>query len=145
MAVQEVSVVRGENVRTEVDVPSAEVAQGTDALVDYEVLARCRVCTGRGWVGPEGPECDACEGTGTVIATRRLRLLIPPGVEDGTELRVRAEGDDAGTGSLPGDLLVRVSVVKAEDTRVVRYAALVLLLLAVATLVLYLVARMGTA
>ena len=43
-------------------------------------------------------------------------------------------------GSIPGDLLVRVNVLPPpRDPRVVRYAAFVLLLVAVATLVLYVV------
>jgi molecular chaperone DnaJ len=83
--------------------------------------------------------CSHCDGTGTVIAERRLRLLIPPGVEEGTQLRVSGDGNDAGAGSIPGDLLVRVHVLPPpKDPRVVRYAAFVLLLVAIATLVLYL-------
>jgi molecular chaperone DnaJ len=83
--------------------------------------------------------CSRCFGTGTVLAERRLRLLIPAGVEDGTQLRVSGDGDDAGAGSIPGDLLVRVHVLPPpKDPRVVRYAAFVLLIVAIATLVLYL-------
>jgi DnaJ-class molecular chaperone len=61
-------------------------------------------------------------------------------VEEGTQLRVSGDGHDAGAGSIPGDLLVRVHVLPPpHDPRFVRYAAFVLLLVAVATLVLYLV------
>jgi hypothetical protein len=84
--------------------------------------------------------CSRCYGTGTVLAERRIRLLIPPGVEEGTQLRVSGDGNDAGAGSIPGDLLVRVHVLPAPaDPRIVRYAAFVLLTAAIATLVLYLV------
>jgi molecular chaperone DnaJ len=83
--------------------------------------------------------CGHCDGTGTVMAERRLRLLIPPGVEEGMQLRVSGDGNDAGAGSIPGDLLVHVHVLPApRDPRVVRYAAFVLLLIAIATLALYL-------
>jgi molecular chaperone DnaJ len=87
-----------------------------------------------------GEACSQCDGDGTVTAERRIRLLVPPGVEDGAQLRVGGDGNDAGAGSVPGDLLVRVRVLPApRDPRIVRYAAFLLLLVAVATLVLYVV------
>jgi molecular chaperone DnaJ len=83
--------------------------------------------------------CARCGGSGTVPAVRRIRLRIPPGVEDGTLLRVSGDGNDAGAGSVPGDLLVRVHVLPApSDPRAVRYIAFALLLIAIATLALYL-------
>ena len=63
---------------------------------------------------------------------------MPPGVQDGAQLRVGGDGHDAGAGSIPGDLFVSVKVLPPpRDPRFVRYAALVLLIAAVATLVLY--------
>jgi molecular chaperone DnaJ len=91
----------------------------------------------------ECPECVArpcagCGGRGTVLGERRIRLRVPPGVEDGAQLKVGGEGNDAGAGSIPGDLFVDVRVLEPpRDPRHVRYAALVLLLVAAATLVLY--------
>jgi molecular chaperone DnaJ len=87
-----------------------------------------------------GEPCARCGGGGTVRAVRRARLRIPPGVEDGTQLRVSGDGNDAGTGSVPGDLLVLLRVVPGpKDPRAVRYLAFALLLVALALLVLYLV------
>jgi molecular chaperone DnaJ len=84
--------------------------------------------------------CSQCDGKGTVSAERRIRLLVPAGVQDGTQLRVGGDGHDAGAGSIPGDLLVRVKVLPPpRDPKAVRFAALLLLLVAIATLVLYLV------
>jgi molecular chaperone DnaJ len=82
--------------------------------------------------------CSQCGGEGTVAAERRIRLLVPPGVQDGSQLRVGGDGNDAGAGSIPGDLFVRVKVLPPpRDSRFVRYTALVLLIVAIATLVLY--------
>ena len=82
--------------------------------------------------------CSRCGGEGTVSAERRIRLLVPPGIQDGTQLRVGGDGNDAGAGSIPGDLLVRVKVLgPPRDSPFVRYAALVLLFVAIATLGLY--------
>jgi len=85
-----------------------------------------------------GEPCPRCEGQGTVETDRKIRLRIPPGVDDGTQLRVSGDGNDAGAGSVPGDLLVRVHVLPPpKDPRAVRYIAFALLLIAVAALALY--------
>jgi molecular chaperone DnaJ len=165
-------VVRGENIRTEVEVRSFEAEEGTRRLLSFDAVARCTACMGRGTVGLPDPECEYCHGTGkkasplhayfadfrefgpcpvcvgepctrcggagTVPAVRRIRLRIPPGVEDEAQLRVSGEGDDAGAGSVPGDLLVRVRVLPApSDPRAVRYVAFVLLVVAITMLLIY--------
>jgi len=85
-----------------------------------------------------GEPCSQCDGEGTVMAERRIRLVVPPGVENGAQLRVGGDGHDAGAGSIPGDLLVDVKVLPPpRDPRIVRYAAFALLIVAVATLVFY--------
>jgi molecular chaperone DnaJ len=84
--------------------------------------------------------CPRCHGDGTVETERRIRLRIPPGVDDGALLRVSGDGNDAGAGSVPGDLLVRVHVLPPpKDPRAVRYVAFVLLLVALAALAFYVV------
>jgi molecular chaperone DnaJ len=97
-------------------------------------IAPCPACV--------GVTCPLCEGTGTTSAERRIRLVIPPGVDDGAQLRVSGDGHYAGLGSIPGDLLVDVRVLpEPRDPRVVRYLAFVLLVVAVATLVAYVVSH----
>lgn len=97
---------------------------------DLRELESCSECMGE--------PCARCGGTGTVPAVRRMRLRIPPGVEDGTLLRLSGDGNDAGAGSVPGDLLVHVHVLPApKDPRVMRQLAFALLLVAIATLLLY--------
>lgn len=83
--------------------------------------------------------CDECEGTGLVEDERRVRVRIPPGVEDGSQLRVSGEGGDGGPDGVPGDLLIDIAVQPAPpDTDFVRYLALAGMLAAVALLVAYL-------
>jgi molecular chaperone DnaJ len=97
---------------------------------DLLQIQECPECVAR--------PCASCGGSGTVVGERRIRLRVPPGVQDCAQLRVGGEGNDAGAGSIPGDLLVHVRVLEPpRDPRIVRYAALVLLLIAAATLVLY--------
>ena len=105
----------------------------------------CPVCLGK--------PCPRCGGTGRIEREHRIRLLVPPGVEDGTELRVTTDSDGAGTGAGAGDLLVRVRVLAPpddpwlvrvrvlappDDPWLVRFVAFVLLIVAVVTLLVYL-------
>jgi len=72
-------------------------------------IAACSRCGGRGYT-IDSP-CKECKGKGTRTKTRRIRVAIPPGVEDGQTLRLRGEGNAGENGVLPGDLYVMVNVV----------------------------------
>jgi molecular chaperone DnaJ len=117
--------------------PDCEVCGGTGRqqdVADLDVasllqVAPCPVC---------GSACKHCGRSGMVSSERRLRLAIPPGIEDCAQLRVSGEGHYGGWGSVPGDLLVHVSVLPGpRDPRLVRYTAFILLIAALATLVVY--------
>ena len=47
---------------------------------------------------------------GHVRRTRKLQIKIPPGVDTGSKLRLRAEGEEGERGGLPGDLFVFIYV-----------------------------------
>jgi curved DNA-binding protein CbpA len=83
--------------------------------------------------------CEHCGGSGRVDVLRRLRVRVPPGIETGEQLRVAGEGNAAPRGGTPGNLLLDVTVVpEPRESRVVRYVALLLFLIAVAVLYVYL-------
>jgi molecular chaperone DnaJ len=72
-------------------------------------ITACGRCNGRGYIIDE--PCRECRGQGTVEKTRKIRIMIPAGVEDGHTLRLRGEGNVGETGVPPGDLYVVVNVV----------------------------------
>jgi len=85
-----------------------------------------------------GGPCSRCGEKGTVSIGRRLCLLVPEGLDDGAQLRVRGAGNYGGIGLLSSDLLVDVQVLPApKDPTFIRYTALTLALVSIATLVLY--------
>lgn len=45
--------------------------------------------------------CPKCKGEGIVAETRELIVRVPAGVDTGTRLRVRGEGEPARTAALP--------------------------------------------
>lgn len=72
----------------------------------FSFAQACPRCKGSGQV-IETP-CPRCRGDGAVRGVHKLTVRIPPGVDEGTSLRVAGAGDMAGRGSVPGDLYVVV-------------------------------------
>jgi molecular chaperone DnaJ len=68
----------------------------------------CPTCGGRGQV-IEDP-CANCSGAGRVTRERTLSVNIPPGVEDGTRIRLAGEGEAGVRGGPPGDLYIFLSL-----------------------------------
>ncbi|MGF1461827.1 MAG: molecular chaperone DnaJ [Maricaulaceae bacterium] len=72
----------------------------------------CPTCGGQGRY--VRTPCTKCDGAGRVRTTRTLQVKIPPGVEDGTRIRLGGEGEAGGRGGPRGDLYIFVSV-RAHD------------------------------
>ena len=74
----------------------------------FRIVRTCTTCGGRGAVVRH--PCKACGGRGRVKRDRTLSVKIPPGVEDGTRIRLSGEGDLGARGGPPGDLYIFLSV-----------------------------------
>ena len=68
----------------------------------------CPNCQGRGQ-SIDNP-CGSCAGSGRVTRERTLAVNIPPGVEDGTRIRLASEGEAGVRGGPPGDLYIFLSI-----------------------------------
>ena len=68
----------------------------------------CVACQGRGQV-IEQP-CPTCSGSCRVTRSRTLAVNIPPGVEDGTRIRLAGEGEAGVRGGPSGDLYIFLSL-----------------------------------
>src|SRR5271169_1660498 len=68
----------------------------------------CPNCHGRGQA-IDSP-CATCAGSGRVTRERTLSVNIPPGVEDGTRIRLASEGEAGVRGGPPGDLYIFLSM-----------------------------------
>jgi molecular chaperone DnaJ len=68
----------------------------------------CMTCGGRGEV--IDTPCPVCNGQGRVTREKALSVNIPPGVEDGTRIRLTGEGEAGGRGGPSGDLYIFLSV-----------------------------------
>ncbi|MGH7050649.1 MAG: molecular chaperone DnaJ [Acetobacteraceae bacterium] len=74
----------------------------------FVVERTCAACGGTGRV-IRNP-CRMCGGSGTLARERVLSVTIPPGVEDGTRIRLAGEGEAGQRGAPPGDLYVHVAI-----------------------------------
>jgi molecular chaperone DnaJ len=74
----------------------------------FTVERTCPNCRGTGHVIKK--PCKACGGVGHVQKERTLAVEIPPGVEEGTRIRLSGEGQSGIGGGPPGDLYVFLSV-----------------------------------
>ncbi len=81
----------------------------------FQIAMPCPVCRGEGQVIAK--PCPKCKGEGVVNQTRELAVRVPAGVDSGTRLRVRGEGEPGVHGGPPGDLYVVISVEQDKTFR----------------------------
>ncbi len=67
----------------------------------------CPHCAGHGRVGNP---CSDCDGSGQTMGTERLRVKIPPGVSDGSRVRVVGKGEPGRSGGASGELYLIIRV-----------------------------------
>ncbi|CAI2718649.1 molecular chaperone DnaJ [Nitrospina watsonii] len=73
----------------------------------FSLSTPCPQCHGQGQIVRD--PCTDCRGEGVVVDSKSISVNIPAGVDDGSRLRLRGEGE-AGPGLPPGDLYVFVRV-----------------------------------
>ncbi len=79
-------------------------------LGSFSRIKTCEVCKGKGKIPKK--KCEKCNGTGRVRTTQKIKVKVPPGIQDGETIRIRGEGEYPEGGGVPGDLLVRIMVKK---------------------------------
>ncbi len=80
----------------------------TESQGFFSISQPCPRCGGRGEV-IESP-CETCAGSGLTMQRKRYRVRIPPGIRDGSRIRVAGKGEDGPRGGPPGDLYVTTRV-----------------------------------
>ncbi len=69
-----------------------------------------RVCPDCGGHGTVGRPCPACQGTGRVEGIETIKVTIPPGVHEGSKVRVAGKGEPGVEGGKPGDLFLVIHI-----------------------------------
>lgn len=74
----------------------------------FQIAKTCGQCNGEGKVNRS--PCTNCRGAGRTRAMREIKVKIPAGVDNGSRLKLRSEGEAGVRGGSPGDLYVVLSV-----------------------------------
>ena len=70
----------------------------------FVVERACPACHGAGEVISD--PCGECRGEGRIEKTKTLDVRVPPGVDEGTRIRLTGEGEAGARGGPPGDLYI---------------------------------------
>lgn len=81
----------------------------------FAQVSTCPTCNGTGEMVEE--RCETCGGSGQRQESKKLKITIPAGVDNGTRLRVSGEGDAGQKGGTAGDLYVYLFVEEDEQFR----------------------------
>jgi len=73
-----------------------------------KIFNNCPDCLGAGTL--ISSPCVNCGGSGMMKEKKQLQVRIPPGVDTGTRLRLRGEGETGSRGGPPGDLYLEVQL-----------------------------------
>ncbi len=98
--------VRGQDVETELEITLEEAYRGGERTLQLAVKEICPACGGAGYT--QNAFCSRCGGTGVVTAGKSLAVKIPPGVHDGSRIRLKGQGGEGLHGGERGDLYLRI-------------------------------------
>lgn len=74
----------------------------------FSIAKTCGTCNGQGTVIAD--PCPACRGGGAERRTHTLSIKVPAGVDTGSRLKLRGEGEGGSSGAPSGDLYVLIQV-----------------------------------
>jgi DnaJ-class molecular chaperone len=97
---------RGSNVEAEISLTLEEAHRGVTRKFSLEGDAICADCGGSG--SKNNNACASCRGRGSIHRPRALEVDVPPGVRDGSVIRLSGQGETGANGAPPGDLYLRV-------------------------------------
>ncbi len=78
----------------------------------FSISTTCGQCRGEGMIIAD--PCPKCQGQGRVRRAQSLSVKIPPGVDNGSRLKLRKEGEAGASGGPAGDLYVVIHVREHE-------------------------------
>ncbi|HUY26480.1 MAG TPA: J domain-containing protein, partial [Candidatus Binataceae bacterium] len=112
---------RAPDLRADVQIELADAIHGARQRLELVAQDECTACGGTGMVAGEERQgktrvirsaapCPVCAGTGVISQPRTLEITIPPGVTDGTNLRLKGQGGRGPRPEFNGDLFLTVRI-----------------------------------
>jgi DnaJ-class molecular chaperone len=98
----------GDNIEQPVEISLQEAYTGGSRKFVVQSPEVCGTCLGIGEVN--GKTCATCQGQGQTTRTKHIEVRIPPGVDNGSRVRVAGEGQPGLGGGPRGDLFLVISI-----------------------------------
>ena len=99
---------QGRDIETPVEVTLEESFQGASRILNLASEKACPSCGGTGRI--QKAICSTCRGSGVIAGGKQLEVKIPPGVKDGSRIRIAGKGEPGYGGANSGDLYLIMSV-----------------------------------
>ena len=97
---------RGRDIEAELETSLEEAHRGGRRTLQMQTSEACPTCGGTG--AKDGKVCETCGGAGEVTRPKTIEVNIPPGVRDGSTIRVPGQGGAGSNDSEPGDLYLHI-------------------------------------
>jgi molecular chaperone DnaJ len=98
------------------DIKRCTTCNGNGSIITsqgfFRIKTTCPTCNGQGTIVTK--PCHECSGGGKVQSKKDINIKIPPGVDNGSQLRLRGEGEAGEHGGPPGDLFIVLHVKEHE-------------------------------
>jgi curved DNA-binding protein len=98
----------GQDIEAQIPLTLEEAHRGGTRTISLEASEPCPEC--KGTVSKDGKVCPTCRGSGVVSRPKTLEVTIPPGVRDGSVIRLAGQGEPGASGVQPGDLYLHVRI-----------------------------------
>lgn len=98
--------VRGRDIEAELELTLEEAYRGGEKVLQLANREVCQTCGGTGY--DNGSFCRRCGGTGETAGHKTLTVKIPPGVRQGSRIRLKGQGGEGLAGGGKGDLYLKV-------------------------------------
>jgi molecular chaperone DnaJ len=85
-----------------------EAYHGTKRILSLKTEEVCPSCSGTGKI--QNAICSVCRGSGAAEQLKQLEVKIPPGVKDGSRVRIVGKGEPGYGGGKSGNLYLVTSV-----------------------------------
>jgi len=98
----------GQDIEAEIALTLEEAHRGGPRTLTFQATEPCSDCKGTG--SKNDQVCPTCRGAGFLRRPRTLEVTIPPGMRDGSAIRLAGQGGPGTNGASAGDLLLRVRI-----------------------------------
>lgn len=100
---------KGQDLETDIRLTLEEAYHGGEKRLQLNSREICPHCHGTGRL--DSRICGHCAGIGSKDSLKNLDVKIPPGIKDGSKIRLRGMGGEGSAGGEKGDLYLKIALI----------------------------------